>query len=237
MVRIHRGHLPAPQGILPRVNEAKSGLPGQASPSPPCAGLLPHEAQEHQQDQADQPPRGGKGLGHGECTGTHDEVKHVHQSHLEATEVTFKPPNELTSPPQWLPKMTPGASQTGGREARLELGKQVRRQNSTEVQSRCALPPAAGEANGNTPKAQVPHSVRLPKMSLLIGFLLRFCCYYPATLSCPVTPGCASDVSSLPDQAVSFLKTHHHIGGPGTRMNLVLTSRNPHSSKTSEHVT
>lgn len=52
--------------------------------------LLPHEAQEHQQDQADEPPGGGKGLGHGECTSAHDEVKHVHQSHLEATEVTFK---------------------------------------------------------------------------------------------------------------------------------------------------
>lgn len=89
---------PGPLGTLPHVN----GLPGRAPRlCPPVPGdrLLPHEAQEHQQDQADEPPGGGEGLGHGEGAGAHDEVKHVHQSHLEATERTFSPETNLPLPP------------------------------------------------------------------------------------------------------------------------------------------
>lgn len=74
-------------------------------------------------------------------------------------------------------------------------------------------------------------------MSLLIGFLLCFCCHQPTTLSFPIIQSCAVDVSSLPNQAGGFQRTHRHIGGYGTRMNLALTYRNLHSSQTAEHVT
>lgn len=101
---------PGPLRTLSHVN----GLPGQA---PWLCSLsqgdspLPHEAQEHQQDQADEPPGGGKGLGHGEGAGAHDEVEHVHQSHLEATERTFSPETNSPLPPT-APGMTPGDGKT-----------------------------------------------------------------------------------------------------------------------------
>lgn len=58
-----------------------------AYPCPPR--LLPHETQEYQQDEADEPPGRGKGLGHGESTCAHNEVKHVHQPDLEPTGTMF----------------------------------------------------------------------------------------------------------------------------------------------------
>lgn len=70
----------------------------QLQPPAPRDSLLPHEAQEHQQEQADKPPSSGKGLGHGERASAHDEVKHVHQSNLEPTGATLKARNESTSP-------------------------------------------------------------------------------------------------------------------------------------------
>lgn len=48
----------------------------------PCVLLAPlcnkHEVYKHQQDEADEPPGSGEGLGHGERACAHDEVKHVH---------------------------------------------------------------------------------------------------------------------------------------------------------------
>lgn len=58
-------------------------------PPPLPPQLLPHEAYEYQQDEADQPPGSGKGLGHGERACAHNEVKHVHQPDLEPTGAMF----------------------------------------------------------------------------------------------------------------------------------------------------
>lgn len=78
-------------GVFLALSERAQAPP--ALPQAPRDGPLPHEAQEHQQDQADEPPSGGKGLGHGECAGAHDEVKHVYQANLEPREGTFEPRN------------------------------------------------------------------------------------------------------------------------------------------------
>lgn len=93
-VRTHPRHPPFPYGhLLTLMGFWAGALSFAPPPSGPCDSFLPHEAQEHQHDQADEPASGGEGLGHGERAGAHDEVKHVHQSNLEPREVTVKPRN------------------------------------------------------------------------------------------------------------------------------------------------
>lgn len=43
----------------------------------------PHKRQEGDERQADRPTCLGKGLGHRQCPRAHDQIKHVHQAHLQ----------------------------------------------------------------------------------------------------------------------------------------------------------
>lgn len=91
--QVHRQHHHRNQHSRSRGTEhtgktAKSlHCPHPAEPSSPLKTqrhVLPHKSQEHEEDQADEPPCCGKGLGHGQGSRSHDEVEHVHEANLQS---------------------------------------------------------------------------------------------------------------------------------------------------------